>query len=344
MKSYQEWQSLAERLQFNTQIYINGRYVDAVSGETFSTINPATEAVLAEVASGDQADIDLAVQAARQSFTAGTWSRRAPAERKQVLLRLAQLLDQHRDELALIDTLDMGKSIAETTGFDLPASIDLMQWTAEAIDKCYDEIAPTGHDALATIQREPIGVIGAITPWNYPLMMALWKVAPALAAGNSLVLKPSEKSPLSALLLAELALEAGIPEGVFNVVPGFGHTAGKALALHPDVDVLAFTGSTAVGKQLLQYAGQSNMKRVWLETGGKSPVIIFADCAELKAAAEGAALGILNNQGETCIATSRLFVEESIKDVFLKHLVEAARAYVPGDPLDPETTMGPLGR
>jgi len=342
MKSYTEWQNLAAEFSPRTKAFIGGQFVDAKSGDVMDVINPSTEQRLAEVVACDEADIDHAVEIARQAFENGSWSRQSPANRKAVLLRFASLVEYHADELGLTDTLDMGKPISDCMGFDLPSTIDLIQWTAESIDKVYDEIAPTPEDAIALIRREPVGVVGAIVPWNYPLMLAVWKVAPALAAGNSLVLKPSEKSPLSALRLAELATEAGIPDGVFNVVPGYGQTAGKALALHMDVDVLAFTGSTNVGKQLMQYAGQSNMKRVWLETGGKSPNIVFADCDNLEAAATMAAVGIFDNQGETCIATSRLFVQSTIKDEFISLLMKAAAAYAPGDPLNPETRMGPL--
>lgn len=340
--SYNDWQALAQQLQFRNQAWINGQFQAAQSGETFACVNPATEQTLAEIAACDTADVDLAVQAARQSFAAGSWSERSPAERKRVLLKLADLLEQHQDEFALLDTLDMGKSISESTGFDVPSAIDCWRWTAEAVDKVYGEIAPTGKDSLALLTREPIGVVGAIVPWNFPLMMASWKLAPALAAGNSVVLKPSEKSPLSALRLAELAQEAGLPDGVLNVLPGFGHTAGKALALHMDVDVLVFTGSTRVAGMLMEYAGQSNLKRVWLEAGGKSPNLIFDDCEDIAEAAANTAASIFSNQGEVCIAASRLYVQKGIKDAFLAALSEAAKVFQPGDPLDPACTMGPM--
>jgi acyl-CoA reductase-like NAD-dependent aldehyde dehydrogenase len=236
----------------------------------------------------------------------------------------------------------MGKSISEMVGIDIPDSIDCIRWTAEGIDKLYGEIAPTNGQNLALISHEPIGVVAAITPWNYPLMMATWKIAPALAAGNSVILKPSEKSPLSVLRLAELATQAGMPDGVFNVLPGFGHTAGKALALHHDVQVLAFTGSTRVAGMLMEYSGQSNLKRVWIEAGGKSPCLVFDDYKDIVKAAQGAAAAIFTNQGEVCIACSRLYVQSSIKDAFMVELIKASKAYVPGDPLNPATNMGPL--
>lgn len=342
MKTKAEWQALSKKITLRNLAYIGGRFQPAASGETFSSINPATEQTLAEVASCDSADVDLAVAAANESFLSGSWSGKPPKERKKVLLRLADLMEQYRDELALTDTLDMGKSIAEMLSVDLPSSIDCFRWTAESIDKVYGEIAPTDSDTLGLISREPVGVVAAITPWNYPLMMATWKLAPALAAGNSVVLKPSEKSPFSALRLAELATEAGLPDGVLNVLPGYGHTAGKALALHNDVNVLAFTGSSRVGGMLMEYAGQSNLKRVWLEAGGKSPMVVFEDCADIERAAATAAAAIFSNQGEVCIACSRLYLQRPIKEEFLKALRVAATVYRGGDPLDPDTRMGPL--
>jgi 4-guanidinobutyraldehyde dehydrogenase/NAD-dependent aldehyde dehydrogenase len=249
---------------------------------------------------------------------------------------------QNADELALLETLDMGKPIADSTRIDIPAAARCISWFAEAIDKVYDEVAPTGPEALALITREPVGVVGAIVPWNFPLLMACWKLGPALATGNSVVLKPSEKSPLTAIRVAALALEAGLPEGVLNVVPGFGQTAGKALALHRDVDCIAFTGSTATGRLMLQYSGQSNMKRVWLECGGKSPNIIMADCADLDRAARAAAFAIFFNQGEMCSAGSRLIVQESVREQVLEKIAAVGRELAPGDPLDPKTALGAI--
>ncbi|MGB3384719.1 MAG: aldehyde dehydrogenase [Marinomonas sp.] len=342
MNSYEQWKAQAASLSFPSQAYINGEFVPAVSGETFDCINPTTEALLTKVASCDSADVDVAVAAAKKAFKSGVWSTMAPRERKNIMLKWAQLIEEHKDEFALLDTLDMGKSISEMVGIDIPDSIDCFRWTAEGIDKLYGEIAPTGGPNLALISHEPIGVIAAITPWNYPLMMASWKVAPALAAGNSVILKPSEKSPLSVLRLAELATQAGVPDGVFNVLPGFGHTAGKALALHNDVQVIAFTGSSRVAGMLMEYSGQSNLKRVWIEAGGKSPCLVFDDCEDITAAAKGAASSIFTNQGEVCIACSRLYVQSGIKDKFMAALIEAAKGYVAGDPLNPATNMGPM--
>lgn len=312
--SHKDWISKASAIRFRDKAFIDGKTVPARSGRTFASINPATGETLAEVASCGEEDIDLAVAAARHSFEAGVWSRTSPAYRKEVLLRLAQLLRENLHELALLESLDMGKLVKDAATVDVPGSAAIFQWYGEAVDKIYDEVAPTGGSDLVLVRREPLGVIGAVVPWNFPLDMATWKCAPALAAGNSVVLKPAEQSPFSALRLAELAMEAGVPAGVLNVVPGLGETAGQALGRHMDVDCLAFTGSTAVGKMFLQYSGQSNMKQVWLETGGKSPNLVFADCGDLDAAADMAAFGIFFNQGEVCSANSRLLVERSIKN------------------------------
>ena len=329
-------------LAIKGQAFIDGRFVESVSGETFDDISPRDGQVIAKVAACDAADVDLAVKAARRAFDTGVWRDRSPKERKKVLQRFAALFEKHMDELAVLETLDMGKPISESRTIDVNVVLDTLQWYAECPDKLYDEIAPTGPNQLATITREPVGVVGAVVPWNFPMLMAAWKLAPALATGNSVILKPAEQSPLTALRMAELAAEAGIPDGVFNVLPGFGPTAGKAIGMHMDVDCLAFTGSGEVGKLFLQYAGQSNMKRVFLECGGKSPNIILDDVPELRAAAERAATAICFNQGEVCVAPSRLILSERIQDQFLDIVIETARSIRPGDPLDPETRLGAL--
>src|SRR5215469_770318 len=336
------WQERARRLEFRTQAFIGGRYVDAASGATFDCINPATGKLLARVAAGDAEDIDRAVAAARGAFRKGSWASLAPAKRKKVLLRFAELIREHGEELALLETLDMGKPINDSLKIDMPAAARCVQWYAEAIDKVYDQVAPTGPEALALITREPLGVVGAIVPWNFPLLMAAWKFAPVLAGGNSLVLKPSEKSPLTALKVAELAIQAGVPAGVFNVVPGLGQSAGKALALHMDVDCIAFTGSTATGHAIMQYAGQSNLKRVSLECGGKSPNIVLADYPDREKAATAAAWAIFLNQGEMCSAGSRLLLQEAIKDAVLEKVQAIGRTLTPGDPLDAATRLGAI--
>jgi acyl-CoA reductase-like NAD-dependent aldehyde dehydrogenase len=336
------WHERARAVVPVASAFIDGRYVAAASGATFDCVSPIDGRVIARVASTDAADVDLAVAAARRAFESGSWSRQPPRERKRVLQRFAELLLEHRDELALLETLDMGKPISDSLAVDVPSAARCIAWYAEAIDKIYDEVAPTGHDALALVTREPVGVVAAIVPWNFPLIMAAWKIGPALAAGNSFILKPSEKSPLSAIRIAELASRAGIPDGVFNVLPGFGHTAGQSLALHMDVDCVGFTGSTRTGKLMLQYSGQSNMKRVWLECGGKSPNIILADCPDLDRAAAAAASAIFFNQGEMCSAGSRLIVERGVRDEVLDKVVAAARELAPGDPLDPATRLGAI--
>ncbi|MBC8027948.1 MAG: aldehyde dehydrogenase [Steroidobacteraceae bacterium] len=337
-----QWRERAAAIAPRTQVFIDGRFAPAASGATFDNINPATGKSIGAVAAGEQADIDRAVASARAAFRKASWADESPKGRKKVLLAFADLILANKDELALLETLDTGKPIGDSLAVDIPAAANCIRWYAEAVDKVYDEVAPTGPRALATITREAMGVVGAIVPWNFPLLMASWKIGPVLATGNSLVLKPSEKSPLTALRVAELAMEAGLPEGVFNVVPGFGQTAGKALAAHMDVDCIAFTGSTATGKTVMQYAAQSNLKKVSLECGGKSPNIVLADCPDLDKAAKAAAFAIFFNQGEMCSAGSRLLVEESIKDQMLEKIAAVGKYMKPGDPLDPATKLGAI--
>ncbi len=325
---------------FDGRALIAGQRRTAQDGRTFDCISPVDGRVLGQVARCGAADIDAAVVAARAAFEDQRWAAQAPAQRKRVLIRLAELLYEHCDELALTETLDMGKPLRFARSVDVNGAADCIRWYGEAIDKVYDEIAPTPVNSLALITREPLGVVGVIVPWNYPLLMAAWKIAPALAAGNSVVLKPSEKSPLTALRLAELALEAGLPPGVFNVVPGHGPEAGSPLALHMDVDGIAFTGSTRVGKQIHVMAGQSNLKRAWTELGGKSPNIVFADCPDLDRAVQAAVGSVFFNQGESCNAPTRLLVEEAIKDAFLERALALLPKYQPGDPLASGTVMG----
>lgn len=337
-----DWQQRARDLRIEGRAFIQGEYLDAAGGARFDCVSPVDGRVLAQVASCEQADAERAVASARAAFEAGVWAKLAPARRKAVMIRFADLLEANREELALLETLDMGKPIGDSLAVDVPGAARALRWSGEAIDKLYDEVAATPHDQLGLVTREPVGVVAAIVPWNFPLMMACWKLGPALASGNSVVLKPSEKSPLTALRIARLAIEAGIPAGVLNVLPGYGHTVGKALALHMNVDTLVFTGSTRVAKQLMIYAGESNMKRVWLEAGGKSPNIVFADAPDLEAAARAAASAIAFNQGEVCTAGSRLLVERSIKARFLPMVVEALKVWKPGNPLDPATNVGAL--
>jgi gamma-glutamyl-gamma-aminobutyraldehyde dehydrogenase len=341
-KTREDWQQAADRLDLRHQAFIDGRYVDAASGRSFDCISPIDGRVLVAVADCGAEDVNRAVAASRKAFDAGRWANAAPVHRKKVLVKFAQLLDAHADELALLETLDMGKPIDDARSVDVAASVRCMAWTGEAIDKVYGEVAATGPDELGLVTREPLGVVGAIVPWNFPLLMACWKIAPALATGNSVVLKPSEKSPLSALRIAELAIEAGIPPGVFNVVPGSGKDAGEPLALHMDVDGLVFTGSTAIGKHLLQCAARSNMKRAYVECGGKSPNLVFADAPNLERAAKAAASGIFYNQGEVCTAASRLFVQRDIKDEFVAMVAKAGERMQPRHPLEPGAPMGAM--
>lgn len=336
------WQARAADLQLQGQAFIQGAFVDALDGATFEAISPIDGRVLAQVASCGAADVDRAVAAARQAFESGVWSELSPRQRKAHLLKLAALIETHQEELALIESLDMGKPVGDALAFDVPETARCYAWYAEAIDKQYDEIAPTGHDALATITRAPLGVVGCVVPWNFPLMMAAWKIAPALAVGNCVVLKPAEQSSLSALRLAQLVKEAGIPDGVFNVVPGIGAAAGQALGLHPDVDCIAFTGSTATGKRFMQYSAESNLKRVWLECGGKSPHIIFDDYQDLDRAAQAIAAAIFINQGEVCIAGSRLYVQRSIYAQLMPKVLACAKAMQPAHPLTPGAPMGAI--
>jgi len=336
------WQQRAARQRFINTALIGGRAVSAASGATFDAINPANNQVLARVAACGEMEVHLAVRSAREAFETGPWRRMTPVERKKILIKLSELLMTHREELALLDSLNMGKPVMDAYHIDVPGAAHVFAWYGEALDKLYDQVAPTAHTALATITREALGVVAAVVPWNFPLDMAAWKLAPALAAGNSVVLKPAEQSPFSALRLAQLALEAGIPEGVLNVVPGLGESAGKTLGLHPDVDCLVFTGSTQVGKYFMQYSAQSNLKQVWLECGGKSPNLVFEDCQDLDLAAEKAAFGIFFNQGEVCSANSRLYVQRSIHDEFVERVIAKSRAWMPGDPLDPRSAAGAI--
>ncbi|KOV96957.1 aldehyde dehydrogenase [Streptomyces sp. NRRL B-1140] len=338
---HDEWLRRAKAFQPPGAHHIDGTD-EAGGGATFPVVSPRDGRVLAEIADGGAAEVDAAVAAARRAFDTGPWPRLAPAERGRALLRLADLLQERREELALTVSLEMGKPIADAYGIELRAVITTFRWYGQLADKLADESPHTAPDALALVTREPAGVVGAVVPWNFPLTLAGWKVAPALAAGCTVVLKPSENSPLSALLLGRLATEAGLPPGVLNVVTGDGPTAGRALGLHPDVDVLAFTGSTAVGRHFLRYAADSNLKRVWLELGGKSPNIVLPDAPDLEKAAATAAWGIFFNQGEMCTAPSRLLVHSSIAERVTEAVVRRAGELRVGDPLDPQTEMGAL--
>ncbi len=341
--SAKKWHAAANRELANpeTRLFIGGEFVDAINKGRFDTINPANGNVLASMSAGDAADIDAAVAAAKKAFRG--WSRTAPRERMEILYRYVELLGENAEQLAVLESLDMGKPISDVLAIDLPGCQDTIQFMAEYIDKIEGSVTSTEADVLHYVLREPLGVVAAISPWNYPMLMAIWKIAPAIAAGNTVVLKPAEQAPLSCLLLAKLFIEAGAPPGVFNVVNGIGEVAGKALALHNDVAKVTFTGSTEVGKLMLQYAGQSNMKRVSLECGGKSPQIFMADVADMESAVSAAYNGIFSNMGEVCNAGSRLLVDRPIYDEFIERFIATGKnAYQPGDPLDPLTNMGPM--
>lgn len=334
------WRDLAATLAPEGRAFIDGAYGPARSGATFDSIDPATGAVIAPVAACGAEDVDAAVAAARRAFADGRWRALPVARRKRVLHAWAALVRKHRDELAVLETLDMGKPIRNTSRVDVPAAAECIAWYAEALDKAPDELMAEGADTII-VRRVPLGVVGAVVPWNFPLLMACWKIAPAIAAGNSVVLKPSERASLSCLRLAALAAEAGLPDGVLNVLPGLGDQAGRALGEHMDVDCIAFTGSTAVGRRFLSYAATSNLKAVWPECGGNSAQIVLPG-ADLAKAAKGIANGIFFNQGQVCNAGRRLLVHRSLHDDLLDRLVCLAERLEPRDPLDEETRFGPL--
>lgn len=341
LKDRAYWLEKAKTLRIEGRAFIDGVYVDAHSRATFCSYSPIDALPLVPVALCASADVDLAVAAARRSFEAGVWSGLSARERKAVLLKWAALLEAHTDELALLESLDSGKPIADTIGGDLPGTIYCLRWFAELIDKVHGEVPATDPQFFGTVTHQPLGVVAAVVPWNYPLLMAAWKFSPALAAGNSVVLKPSEKTPLSALRIAGLAVEAGIPVGVFNVVTGDGST-GRDLSLHGDVDCIAFTGSGKVGREIAKNAAASNLKRVWLELGGKSANIVMADCPDIAQAARSAAAAIFANLGQVCSAGSRLLVQRSIADQLIQELLDATDDYQPGHPLDPDSVTGAI--
>ena len=334
---------IAATIQFRTQAYIGGEFVPALSSRTYVSENPATGEPLAEIALCDERDVDRAVDAARQAFRSGVWSDLSPTDRKKVLIRFADLIDEHNDELATTETLDAGKPIADVRALDIPDTAGTIRWHAEAVDKLYGQVAPTGPGAVAMVVREPAGVVGAVIPWNYPAQMASWKLGPALATGNSVVIKPAGQTALSLLRMAELATEAGLPAGVLNVVTGPGEIVGKAIARHPDIDVVAFTGSTEVGRGFLHHAADTNLKRVVLELGGKSPQVVLADAPPTEDIAENVLNAVFWNMGENCSAGSRLIVHKSRQAELVERLVAAATdEWLVGDPMDDSTRIGPL--
>lgn len=326
-----------------TKAFIDGAWADAEGNAVFDNLNPATGGLLNQVAACSSADVDKAVKAARAAFEEGVWSGLEPKERKRILLNFAALVEENASELALLDSIDAGKPLWDCENLDLPDVVNNIRWYAEAIDKVFGKISPTGDGNLGLIVREAVGVVGMVLPWNFPAGTLSWKIGPALASGNSIVVKPAELASLSTLRIAELAFEAGVPAGVFNVVPGLGHVAGKALGLHPDVDMLTFTGSTEIGRQFLRYAADSNLKKVVLECGGKSPQIVMGDVGDqIEQIAENLAGAAFWNMGQNCTCGSRILVQSSIKDVFLDALVRATAQWKVGQPTDRSTKLGPL--
>lgn len=336
------WHEAAAALRPETRLLIDGEFRRALDGATFDSTSPRDGRVLASVSAASAIDVDAAVRAAASAFESGAWSRADRRHRQTVLLRLAELMLENLDELALLESLDSGHPISDARAVDVPTAARVVRWYAEAIDKVYDEVAPAPESALALITREALGVIGAVVPWNYPLIITAWKIAPALAMGNSVVLKPAELTSLSALLLGRLALDAGIPRGVLNVVPGLGPVAGQALGRHPLVDKITFTGSPDVGRRFMTYAGESNGKAVALELGGKSPHLVLSDAPDLDAAASGIAWGIFYNAGQTCHGGSRLIVDEAVHDELLEKVVAVGRSLRLGDPLEEATQLGSI--
>ncbi|MEI7659700.1 MAG: aldehyde dehydrogenase family protein [Actinomycetes bacterium] len=342
MSQNKSWQERALELKPQSQLFIDGKFVDAASGKTFENFSPSDGHLICNVASGDVEDINRAVASAKKAFDSGIWREMNPRDKKAIMLRWAQLLGEHKEELALLEAIDTGRPISDALSVDAPNSTRVIQWYAETIDKTYDEIAPAPRNALAMVTREPLGVIGAVVPWNYPMMITSWKLGPAIAMGNSIVVKPAENSSLSALKMAELAVAAGLPHGVFNVVPGLGSEAGQALARHMDVAKIAFTGSGPTGRKMMQYAAESNMKQVSLELGGKSPQVVLNDCVDLEAAASTIAWAIYYNAGQTCNAGSRIIVEKGVKEELFAHLHKFLESFVVGNQFDPATQMAGL--
>ncbi|MGR3519189.1 MAG: aldehyde dehydrogenase [Roseovarius sp.] len=337
-----EYAAIAATLDLPSGAFIDGGYRPAISGQTFATLNPATGETLTEVAACGAGDVDYAVAKAREAFDDGRWSRLHPSARKDVLIRLAKLMTRNARELAVMESLDSGKTIYDCETVDVPETIHCLKWHAEAIDKIYDQVAPASDDHIAMVLREPIGVAGLVLPWNFPLLMLAWKIGPALAAGCSVIVKPAEETSLTALRVAELAHEAGLPRGVLSVLPGSGPEVDEPLGRHMDVDMVSFTGSTTTGKRFLGYSGESNAKEVVLEMGGKNPAIVMDDAETLDRVAAHIVQGAFWNMGENCSATSRLIVHRGVRDALLARIEAHAREWVVGDPLDPETRVGAL--
>lgn len=336
-----DYAAIAGSLNFPAAAFIDGKFKPG-SGAKMPTINPATGKVITKIAACSKKDVNFAVKKAREAFEQGHWSKLHPSERKDVLIRLCKLIARNRRELAVMESLDSGKPIRDCELIDIPETIHTIKWHAEAADKLYDQTAPTGDDAIAMIVREPVGVVAAVLPWNFPLLMMAWKIGPALAAGNSVIVKPAEQTTLTALRIAELAMEAGLPRGVLQVLPGDGPSVGEPLGLHPDVDMVSFTGSTETGRRFLRYAADSNLKKIVLECGGKNPAVVLEDAENLDLVADHVVNGAFWNMGENCSANSRLIVHKAVKKPLMERILARTRDWRTGDPLDPANRLGAL--
>ena len=340
--SKKEYRAIASKIKFPVEPFIDGKFQKSKAGRLMETINPATGSVLTNVTACDEDDVNFAVEVSRRAFNSGEWACKHPSERKAVLLKLAQLIEKNQTELAVLESLESGKPISECELTDLPETIVTIQWHAEAIDKIYDQISPANADAVGLITREPLGVVGCVLPWNFPLMMLAWKIAPALAGGNSVIVKPAEQTSMTALRIAELAIEAGIPPGVLNILPGEGPDVGEPMGRHQDIDAISFTGSTEVGRLFLEFSGQSNLKKIILECGGKNPAVVLSDANNLDGVAEHVVFAALWNMGQNCTANSRVIVHSSIKDTLLEKVREKMTDWNTGDPLDPDNQLGAI--
>jgi 4-(gamma-glutamylamino)butanal dehydrogenase len=340
--THAEYQAIARELNLPCNAFIDGKFQPAKSKKTFASVNPATGKTIANIAACDARDVDFTVKKAREAFADGRWSRLHPGERKQVLIRLAKLIQRNCHELAVMESIDSGKPVGDCASIDLQETIHCLIWHAEAIDKIYDQTAPVGDDAMALVVREPVGVVGCVLPWNFPMLMMAWKIAPALAAGNSVIVKPAEQTTLTALRIAELASEAGLPRGILNVLPGMGPDVGEPMGRHGDIDMLSFTGSTDTGRRFLRYSAESNLKKIVLECGGKNPAVVLEDAEDLDLVAAHVVNGAFWNMGENCSASSRLIVHEAVKDKLMKHIIARSREWKMGDPLNPAHHLGAL--
>ena len=340
--THDEYKALARSLTLPANAVIGGKSTPAIEGGTFDTINPATGDILAKIASCKKQDVDLAVEKARRAFQNGAWSRAHPTDRKRVMRRLARLMEKYAHELAVLETLESGKPIYDVETIDIPEAIHCLEWHAEAADKIYGQTSPSGDNVVSMIVRQPLGVVACVLPWNFPILMLAWKLGPALATGNSVIVKPAEQTNMTALRLAELAHEAGIPEGVLQIVTGPGEITGRELGLHADVDMVAFTGSTEIGRKFLEYSAKSNLKRIVLECGGKNPCIVLDDAECLDVVAQHATQAVFWNMGENCSSNSRLIVHEKIKDKLVEQILVKLRDWPLGDPLDPANRLGAI--